>query len=481
MSREIPTRFDVSFVEGSFHSTDDPEIQLGRVRAFYKYSNRNGSYITDEYAEKLSLSAYMKPVFGCYSHEHGDFLGHEGPENVKSYGFVIPGSLKWEDHLDNDGIVRTYATYDVLVWAEYWEEAKYIFQKAQSMEIDKNTVQGEWRFMNNGPIEEFVYTNGVMAGFCVLGDTKTPCFEGAAFFSMDDESYVKFTKAFEKYYSNNGGKNAMNVKVAGLEHALFERIFTALNPNFNEEGAYSLNFIPCEIADEHFYALACDQAGKVNKYNYSLNEENNELVFSLVEEMDYKAEFANYEVMKGEFEVAKNTLETTKVEFDTFKTESETKLSDAETRFSELNTQYEALMGEKSTLATEFENLQAQFNELQAQFNEQQISFNNQAAVIAEKDATIATQSATITDYENKEKDALINKFSTCMPTDIIQEIVEKKDTLTINELNTALSIEYTNFSMAKEQKHELRIPNNNPPSDPSKEKLFNILNAYKK
>ena len=50
-----------------------------------------------------------------------------------------------------------------------------------------------------------------------------------------------------------------------------------------------------------------------------------------------------------------------------------------------------------------------------------------------------------------------------------------------INELNTALSIEYTNFSMAKEQKQELRIPNNNPPSDPSKEKLFNILNAYKK
>ena len=67
------------------------------------------------------------------------------------------------------------------------------------------------------------------------------------------------------------------------------------------------------------------------------------------------------------------------------------------------------------------------------------------------------------------------------MPSDLIQEIVEKKDTLTINELNTALSIEYTNFSMAKEQKQELRIPNNNPPSDPSKEKLFNILNAYKK
>ena len=480
MSREIPLRFDVSFVEGSFHSTDDPEIQFGRVRAFYKYSNRNGSYITDEYAEKLALSAYMKPVFGCYSREQQDFLGHEGPENVKSYGFVIPGSLKWEDHLDDDGVNRTYATYDVLVWSEYWEEAKYIFTKAQSMEIDRKTVQGEWRFVENSPVEEFVYSSGVMAGFCVLGDMKTPCFEGAAFFSMDDDSYIRFTKAIEKYYSNNGGKNAMNVKVAGLEHALFERIFTALNPNFNEEGAYSLNFIPCEIVDEHFYALVCDQAGKVNKYNYSLNEENNELVFSLVEEMDYKAEFANYEVMKGEFEVAKNTLETIKVEFDTFKNESETKLSNAETRFSELNTQYETLVGEKSTLTTEFENLQTQYNELKAQFEAQQDAFNNQAAVLAEKDTIISTQATTITDYENKEKDALINKFSACMPMNTIQEIVEKKDTLTISELNTALSIEYTNFSMAKEQKQEVHIPTV-PPSDPQREKLFNILNAYKK
>jgi len=34
---------------------------------------------------------------------------------------------------------------------------------------------------------------------------------------------------------------------------------------------------------------------------------------------------------------------------------------------------------------------------------------------------------------------------------------------------------------MAKEKKQGLRIPLNNPPSDPSKEQLFNILNAYKK
>ena len=51
---------------------------------------------------------------------------------------------------------------------------------------------------------------------------------------------------------------------------------------------------------------------------------------------------------------------------------------------------------------------------------------------------------------------------------------------MSINELNNALSVEYTKFSMAKEQKMDIHIPSV-PPSDPGREKLFNILNAYKK
>ncbi|MBR2862994.1 MAG: hypothetical protein IKB97_05495 [Bacteroidaceae bacterium] len=69
MEKKIPYHFDVVFMEDTFRPTEDTHLQFGRVRAFYKYSNRNGSYITDEYAEKLGPSAYMKPVFGYYDHE----------------------------------------------------------------------------------------------------------------------------------------------------------------------------------------------------------------------------------------------------------------------------------------------------------------------------------------------------------------------------------------------------------------------------
>jgi hypothetical protein len=287
---------------------------------------------------------------------------------------------------------------------------------------------------------------------------------------MEDESYAKFTKAVAKYYSNNGGKNAMNVKVTGLEHEQFNAIFEALNPNFNEEGAYSLDFIPCEIAEDCLFALACNKAGKVNKYSYSFNEEN-ALTIELVEEVDYQANASDFEAQ----------LETLKGEFEVFKTEEATKLGEAEGRITELNTQYETLMGEKTSLAAEFETLQAEFAALQEKFNEQQESFNSQAQILAESDATISAQADVIADYEDKAKDALINKFSACMPNDTIQEIVEKKGTLSINELNTALSVAYTEFSMAKEQKVEVRVPSTPTPSDIGREKLFNILNAYKK
>lgn len=469
MERKIPFRFDVSFEEGGLHPTSDPELYEGKVRVFYKYSNRNGSYITDEFAQKLAESAYNKPVIGYYDVLQQDFLGHEGPEKAKAYGFVIPGSLVWTDHLDEDGVTRSYATYSVLIWAKYWDEARKLFTKTQSMEIDPDTVQGEWRMMGDNPFEEFVYTNGVMAGLCILGDMKTPCFEGAAFFSTDDDSYVEFTKAIKKYFSI-GGKDAMNVKVAGLEHQYFETIWNALNPNFNEEGAYSINLIPCEITEEYIFALSCENAGQVNKYSYSIDEEGKLVIAEEFEIENYKVQVENYKEQVAAFESTSSEMNA--------------KLTDALNTYTALKEQYDTLMADKEALQSQFEALQEQFNTLKADFENKQQEidakqeeFNAQAATLIEKDATISQQSVIITDYENKEKEAIINKFATCMPADTLQVIIDKKDSLTIKELNTELALEYTKFSMAKEQKQDIHIPQE-PAEEPA---LFKILKNYKK
>ena len=473
MERKIPFRFDVSFEEGGLHPTSDPELYEGKVRVFYKYSNRNGSYITDEFAQKLAESAYNKPVIGYYDVLQQDFLGHEGPEKAKAYGFVIPGSLVWTDHLDEDGVTRSYATYSVLIWAKYWDEARKLFTKTQSMEIDPDTVQGEWRMIGNSPFEEFVYTNGVMAGLCILGDMKTPCFEGAAFFSVDDDSYIEFTKAIKNYFSI-GGKDAMNVKVAGLEHEHFEAIWTALNPNFSEEGAYSINLIPCEITEEHIFALSCENAGQVNKYSYSIDEEGKLAIADEFEVINYKAQVAEFEASRTEMDAkltdALNTYTALKDQYDTLMADKEA-----------LQSQFETLQGEietlKSTLEAKEQEFAAKQEEFNIELNAKQDEFNAQAAVLVEKDATIQQYSQTISEYENKEKETIINKFAACMPAETLQSIIDKKDSLTIKELNTELALEYTKFSMAKEQKQEIHIP-----QEPAEESsLVKLLKNYKK
>ena len=162
----------------------------------------------------------------------------------------------------------------------------------------------------------------------------------------------------------------------------------------------------------------------------------------------------------------------------------DTKLTDALNTYTALKDQYDTLMADKEALQSQFEALQEQFNTLKADleaqqqdFNAKQEEFNAQAATLVEKDATISRQSEVIADYEKKEKESIINKFAACMPADTLQSIIDKKDSLTIKELNTELALEYTKFSMAKEQKQEIHIP-----QEPAEESaLVKLLKNYKK
>lgn len=462
MDRQIPFRFDICLDGQALQATSDPELKQGKVRVFYKHSNRNGSYITDEFAEKLALTAYHKPIIGTYNVLHKDFEGHEGAEQAKAYGYVLPNTLTWENHLDNDGVAREYATYEVLIWAKYWEEANEIFTKTQSMEIDPQTIRGDWSFMEGKDFEEFVYSDGVIAGLCILGDAKVPCFQGAAFFSTEDESYVQFTNAIKNFY---GGKATMNVKVAGLEHEHFEKVWNALNPNFCEEGAYSIDQVPVSFSENSVVAVSCEAAGKVITYTYSIDEEGN---ISLSEGVitDYVAQAADFD----------SQIAALQSDLAEARTNNEDLGAAWENKYNTLFAANEELRGEFEKLQGEFEATKQALAAAQEELQTSQQSFNAQAETLAARDATIEQYSATIAEYENKEKDAIIAKFSSCLPADVMQGITEQKNSLTIDGLNTALALEYTKFSMAKDQKQDFHIP-----QDPEESALSRILKAYKK
>lgn len=215
MEKKIPTTFVGEIAEGLTQVS--PEISKARLRIFYKGFNRNQGYITDEFAEKLLSSLPYTPVVGIFNDLVKDFGGHNQDRNVaKIYG-VVPQDphFAWEDHLDSDGVMRTYACTDVYLFTGRYNAAKLIPGKQQSMELDTKTIRGDWQVINEYGQEGFVYTDAQFIGLSVLGDDKTPCFEGSAFYELVSQ----FNDFMAAKTSNGGNDMALEITkpVAGSD------------------------------------------------------------------------------------------------------------------------------------------------------------------------------------------------------------------------------------------------------------------------
>ena len=108
-----------------------PTMSKARCRIFYRGLNRNGSYITDEFAEKLVKTLPYVPVKGIYEDE--DYVDHgEKRSDGRIYGIVPENNnFSWEQHLDKDGVMRTYACTDIYLYTALYEEASKIVGKSK--------------------------------------------------------------------------------------------------------------------------------------------------------------------------------------------------------------------------------------------------------------------------------------------------------------------------------------------------------------
>ena len=201
MDKKIPIYFDAIIIDSPVQeiSINNSEIGNGsrlKVAAFTKYKNRNGSYITDEYAAHLIESATRgdTPVVGFFDPETQEWASHTGPTLANGYGYVerFEG---WEPYTDTDGVTRDYATFSVVLFSKYYEEAKKIKGQNQSMELNPLTIDGDWA--NFDGEEYYVYTKGDMLGLCIIGSHE-PCFSVSHFFSKNDDTYKS---QYEKFSS----------------------------------------------------------------------------------------------------------------------------------------------------------------------------------------------------------------------------------------------------------------------------------------
>lgn len=440
-------------------------ISKGRCRIFYKYANRNGTYITDEFAEKLLSTIPYTPVKGIYDDFDEDYTDHGNKRSLgRIYGIVPENpNLQWEKHLDEDGIEREYACVDVLIFTALYEEAGEIFGKAQSMEIYEPSIKGSWKIINGRRM--FEYTEGSFLGLQVLGEDVEPCFEGAAFFSLYS-SLKQLVDEIKEYTLklpeiNTGGQSQMfeklNFKLSDSEK--HNAIWNLINPNYNEEGGWTIEYAICDIYDD--YALAYNYAeASYERIYYTKNDETNEVSIS-----EKKKVFV-IDVTESEMN-ALNTIRT--LNGDTYEKADEvysqaSKVSELEEQNSTYAQKIEELNENISTLETEKGNFTTQLEEA-----------NNTIASLNEEIDSLNTYKANI---ELKEKEEVISSYAELLSEEILASYKEKISEFTAIDLDKELAYELkkNNVSVFSKEQNPGFIPKDEP-----KTGIEAILSKYKK
>ena len=434
-----------------------PVLSKARCRIFYKYENRNGTYITDEFAEKLINSLPYTPVKGIYDEFNEDYTDHGEKRNLgRIYGIVPENpNFSWENHLDEDGVERQYACTDVYIFSALYEEAGQIVGKSQSMELYQPSIKGDWTIINGKKL--FKFEDGCFLGLQVLGDEVEPCFEGASFFSLYNE--LKNMVQQLKKYSLNFDKGGMS-EVAKLNFKLsdsqkHDAIWALLNDKYTEEGHWEITYTICDIYDD--YALVYNyETGSHEQVYYTKNDATDSVELGKrkkcyvidVTEDEKKALDALRAFNGGTYEKIDENVK----DVDTIKQQN----SEFSIKIEELNNSVATLTTERDTNAQNYTNAQATIS-------------------------TLTEELETLKNYklnvETQEKEQVISSYSELLSEEILTSYREK-----ISEYNSAKDLD-------KELAYELKQSNptvftKTPqyiPKDHSTSGIEAILAKYKK
>ena len=101
---------------------------------------------------------------------------------TKPYGFIGENAHVWfQKFQDEDGVIRDYLLTEGYIWSGIYPESQRIIDKGnnQSMELDKDTLQGNWGISNQNNGRVFIINDATITKLCILGKNFEPCFEGA--------------------------------------------------------------------------------------------------------------------------------------------------------------------------------------------------------------------------------------------------------------------------------------------------------------
>ena len=406
-------------------------LSKARCRIFYKGANRNGTFITDEFANELISTLHYVPVKGIYLQD--DFSDHgRSREEGQIYGIVPEkNNFAWEQHLDEDGIERTYACTDVLLFTALYPEASEIVGKGQSMELYEPSLMYHTAILQGQ--KQIVFEHGSFLGLQVLGDNVEPCFEGASFFSLQES--IRDTIQKIKEFTNVGeGSEMSKINFKLSDDQKYSAIWSLLNPNYNEEGDWTCEYSICAIYDE--YALVVHlEDGQYERVNYTKNDEDDSVVLG---------ERTNVYVIDVT-EKEKETIETLRqLNGGTYDLVNEN-LTNAENNArvcEEQSSKIDEMTQTIVTLNTEAESETAKYTALEESYNQ----LNTQYSALAEENTTLKNYKH---DIETQHKEAVIAEYAEKLSEEVIDAYKAKLDEYTVEDLDMHLAYELKKSGLA--------------------------------
>ena len=458
MANQIPVSFDIQITDKLVPYELNPNMSKTRVSVFRKYGNANGSYFTDEVANKMVEELPGSPIIGRFVAEDKDFSSHLTINDTRAYGFVPPENahFAWEKRTEADGKEYEYACFDAVLWTSRYDEAKLIPSKGQSMELNPRTITGDWREVDGETY--YVYDSCSVYGLCVLGDNVRPCFDEACFYEAQDgknniETILSHMKEeIQNNFSqlvaeNKGGIEEMAYKVNLPQDNKIQALFDAVNKNVDENGERIVDYALINVTDDHV-EFGSIVGGSYKSVNYSLDEnavvlgKETEMNVVLFNEEDKEA-FDAFAAIGGENHSVVSAL----------------------AKYNEISAANEQLTADLAAANTKIDEFTAS-------------DYPSQIQALNDK---IAAYEVRIAEYEAKEneaiaaqKESVIEEYSELVDADVLEEVKENKDAFSLEQIESKLAI---NFARKNKPSHG-RVPSlEEDESNPT----LRILNEYKK
>ena len=385
----------------------NPLMSKCEIKVCYLGHNRNHSYINMEVATNMAKTLRGTPIVAAWVDKKEDFGDHGHVMHVEDgeisfscktmpYGFVPPEAKVWYQNFTdtdefNNKVERTYLMTEGYLWTGQFPELNKVIEdgQPQSMELDEKTLDGHWAEDSKLGVEFFIINDATFSKLCILGDDVEPCFEGSAVtspevsknFSMNDFNTTLFTMMNElKDALQSKGGSDMEDEVIETQEPAAE---------FQEE-IEAVEAIEESAAESEFAAEP--EAEEVIEAEVPASDETE---FSAEDSVDESVDsFAKDEKEEEE--------EDNKAESD-----SDSKDEEEEPK--------------KKFSVEEYEAMQAEVESLRAEVAElREFKLN----------------------VQNKEKDALINRYHMLSDEDK-KEIIEHKEEFSLEEIKSKLAVIY--------------------------------------